>query len=66
MDTQEILSQLPRGKEDKPFLLSFGPLEYSRTDTDGLYYMLSGHLRFGAGRMGAACRGISRLSRNEQ
>ena len=40
MDAQEMLSQLPRGKEDKPFLLSFGPLEYSRTDTDGLYYML--------------------------
>ena len=40
MDAQEILSQLPRGKEDKPFLLSFGPMEYSRTDTDGLYYML--------------------------
>ena len=40
MDAQEILSQLPRGKEDKPFLLSFAPLEYSRTDTDGLYYML--------------------------
>ncbi len=40
MDSQEIFSKLPRGKDDKPILLTFAPVEYSRGDIDGLYYML--------------------------
>lgn len=40
MDAQEFFAQLPRGKEDKPLLFGFGPLEYNKDDIDGLYYML--------------------------
>ncbi len=40
MDPQDFFAKLPRGKDDKPMLLTFAPAEYSRTDIDGLYYML--------------------------
>ena len=40
MNPQDFFAQLPRGKEDKPMLLNLAPAEYSRTDIDGLYYML--------------------------
>ncbi len=40
MDAMEFFAQLPRGKEDKPLLFSFGPITYNRDEVDGLYYML--------------------------
>ncbi len=40
MDANEFFASLPRGKEDKPLLFSFGPLIYNRDEVDGLYYML--------------------------
>jgi len=40
MDETDFFAQLPTGKTDKPLLFAFGPLEYSRTDIDSLYYML--------------------------
>ncbi len=40
MDAMEFFKNLPRGKEDKPLLFSFGPLEYNCNDVDGLYFML--------------------------
>lgn len=40
MDPQEFFANLPRGKEDKPLLFSFGPITYNHHDIDGLYSML--------------------------
>lgn len=44
MDDKNFFAQLPTGKDDKPLLFGFGPLEYNRTDVDGLYYMLDREL----------------------
>ncbi|MDQ0221833.1 glycoside hydrolase family 3 protein [Streptococcus moroccensis] len=40
MSEFDFLASIPRGKDDKPFLLSFGEVIYNFNDIDGLYTML--------------------------
>lgn len=40
MDPNEFFASLPRGKEDKPSLFTFGDIVYDHHDIDGLYAML--------------------------
>lgn len=67
MDETDFGAQFLTGKDDKPALFAFGPLEYNRSDIDGLYYMLdrdlSGCLVLGFTKpMDPAVRGCAALS----
>lgn len=40
MEFEHLLSSLPRGKNDKPFLFGIFPNTYDPDDIDGMYYMI--------------------------
>lgn len=40
MSENVFFANIPRGKEDKPLLIAFGPIVYDFHETDGLYAML--------------------------
>lgn len=40
MELEQLLSSLPRGKDDKPFLFGIFPNTYNPDDIDGTYYMI--------------------------